>query len=138
MALRQLADGSVVTFTPAAPVLADEQAKRLQALADLRWKKEESGTAVDGTAIATDRTTQDKLIAGYIKATADDTYAIADWKFGQGAFGALNAATIIAAANAVEAHVQACFTNEATLSASIMAATDMTELEAVDIETGWP
>jgi len=123
---------------PKYPDLATGQTARLQELADLRWQQEGSGTTLGGNPLATDRTTQAKLTAAYVKASADSTYTIADWKSGPGVFAPLDATTIIAAADAVETHVQACFTNEATLSASILAATDMAALEAVDITTGWP
>jgi hypothetical protein len=53
-------------------------------------------------------------------------------------FGALDAGTIIAAANAVEEHIQACFTNEKTLSANVLAAADFAALDAVDLTVGWP
>jgi len=123
---------------PKYPDLATGKAARLQELADLRWQQEGSGTTMGGNPLATDRTTQAKLTAAYVKASADPAYTIADWKSGPGTFSPLDAATIMAAADAVEAHVQACFSNEAALSASILAATDMAALEAVDITTGWP
>jgi len=130
--------GAAIVTLPKYPDLATGQTARLQELADLRWQQEGSGTTLGGSPLATDRTTQAKLTAAYVKASADPAYTIADWKSGPGAFSALDAATIIAAADAVEAHVQDCFSNEAALSASILAATDMASLEAVDISTGWP
>jgi hypothetical protein len=120
------------------PDVPSAQAAKLEELATIRWRAEESGTTVGGTPIATDRTTQAKLTAAYVKASADSTYAIADWKFGTGVFGALEAATIIAAADAVEVHVQACFTNEASLSADVVAASSFSELDAIDLQVGWP
>ena len=130
--------GAAIVTLPKYPDLATGQSARLQELAALRWQQEGSGTTMGGNPLATDRTTQAKLTAAYVKASADGTYAIADWKSGPGTFSPLDAATIMAAADAVEAHVQACFSNEAALSASILAATDMAALEAVDITTGWP
>ena len=130
--------GAAIVTLPKYPDLATGQTARLQELADLRWQQEGSGTTMGGNPLATDRTTQAKLTAAYVKASADPAYTIADWKSGPGVFAPLDATTIIAAADAVETHVQACFTNEATLSASILAATDMAALEAVDITTGWP
>jgi hypothetical protein len=120
------------------PDVPSAKAAKLDELATIRWTKEEGGTTVGGTPIATDRTTQAKLTAAYVKAAADNTYAIANWKFDIGVFGTLNAATIIAAADAVELHVQACFTNEASLSASVLAASNFSELDAIDLQAGWP
>lgn len=131
-------DGETFTSPPKFPDVPSAQAAKLEELATIRWKAEESGTTVGGTPIATDRTTQAKLTAAYVKAAADSAYAIADWKFGSGVFGALDAATIIAAADAVEVHVQACFTNEASLSADVVAASSFSELDAIDLEAGWP
>ena len=81
--------------------------------------------------------TQSKLTAAYVKAVADDGFQITAWKTGPGVFSTLTAASIIAAANAIEAHVQACFDNEASLSGEITDAADLAELAAVDIEGGW-
>lgn len=39
---------------------------------------------------------------------------------------------------AVDRHVQACFSNAKTLSAAIYNAVDKAELDAIDINAGWP
>lgn len=110
----------------------------LAALAARRYVAEESGTTFNGLPLATDRTTQAKITAAYVKATADPNYAIAAWKFAHGVFAPLDAATIIAAADTMEAHVQACFANEAAITALIAAAETPEDLAAIDIEQGWP
>jgi len=114
------------------------QGGKQAALARRRWQAEEGGTTLGGQPLATDRTTQTKLTAAYIKASANAGYTIPAWKSGPGVFSSLNAAAIIAAADAIEAHVQACFANEAALSGEIEAATTIAELSAVDIEASWP
>ena len=126
--------GWTVTETP----LADAKVQVLGELANRRYQAEEGGTTLNGMPIATDRTTQGKVTAAYVKASADNTYSIASWKGADGTFTPLDAATIIAIADAIEAHVQACFSNEATLAGQISAATTLAELEAVDLEAGWP
>lgn len=123
---------------PVALTLDEQKAARLVDLAARRYQAEEAGTIFGGAPLATDRTTQGKITAAYVKAAADPAYSIPVWKFGPGKFAALDAATILAAADAVSAHVQACFTREADLSAAILGATDAAALAAVDIETGWP
>lgn len=120
------------------PTLAERKDKKMQDLAARRFMAEEGGTTLGNTPIATDRTTQGKVTAAYVKASADSNYTIAAWKGTDGTFSPLNATTIIAIADAIEAHVQACFANEATLSGQITAATTEAELDAVNIETGWP
>jgi hypothetical protein len=119
------------------PDLATGKEMRLQELAARRYEAEEGGTTLGGNPLATDRITQSKLTAAYVKAVADDGFQITAWKSGPGVFSTLTAATIIAAANAIEAHVQACFDNEKTISTEIADAADLAELAAVDIEGGW-
>jgi hypothetical protein len=119
------------------PDLATGKTMRLQDLAARRYEAEEGGTTLGGNPLATDRITQAKITAAYVKASADDGFQITAWKTGPGIFSTLTAATIIAAANAIEAHVQACFANEASLSGEITDAADLVELAAVDIEGGW-
>jgi hypothetical protein len=134
-------DGDGVTTAKAeheAAFLGAAKAAKLDELAAARWNAEESGTTFGGSPLATDRTTQAKLTAGFAKAANDANFVIASWKFAAGVFGALDAGTIIAAANAVEAHIQACFTNEKTLSANVLAAADFAALDAVDLTVGWP
>jgi hypothetical protein len=46
----------------------------------------------------------------------------------------LDAATILAVAQAVRTHVQACFDREATLSAQVEAATTVEEVQAVEYD----
>ena len=119
------------------PDLATGKEMRLQELAQRRYEAEEGGTTLGGNPLATDRITQSKITAAYVKASADDGFQITAWKTGPGVFSTLTAASIIAAANAIEAHVQACFDNEASLSSDITDAADLEELAAVDIEGGW-
>lgn len=133
-------DGDGVTTTKAeheAAFLGAAKAAKLAELATIRWNAEESGTAFGGSPLATDRMTQAKLTAGFAKAVNDPDFVIASWKFAAGVFGPLHASTIIAAANAVEVHIQACFTNEAALSADVLAAADFAALAAVDLTVGW-
>lgn len=110
----------------------------LAALAARRYAAEESGTTFNGLPLATDRTSQAKITAAYVKATADPEYTIEAWKFAPGVFAALDAATIIAAADVMMVHVQACFANEAVISAQILAADSPEALAAIDLEAGWP
>jgi hypothetical protein len=137
-----IVDGASVFGWTVRDKTADEfeaaKAAKLSELAAIRWNAEEIGTTFGGNPLATDRTTQAKLTAGYAKAVNDPDFVIASWKFAAGVFGSLDATTIIAAANAVEAHIQACFANEASLSADVSAAVDFAALEAVDLTVGWP
>jgi hypothetical protein len=123
---------------PPEPTLEQLKEESLQTLAERRWAAEEAGTSLNGTTILTDRQTQAKLTAAYVKASQGDSYVIESWKFAPGVFITLNAQMIIAIADAVEAHVQACFHNEAVLSNQIVSAQTKEELLQVNINEGWP
>lgn len=121
--------------------LDQAKAARVQELAARRYKEEVSGAVIrtdPPVIVSTDRTTQAKLIAAYVKAAANPEYVITNWKAPEGFFISLNAEKIIQVANAVEAHVQACFSNEAALSEQIANASSLEELDAVNLDDGWP
>jgi hypothetical protein len=85
-----------------------------------------------GTVVKTDRESQALLTAAVLKAQDDPDYVV-NWKAKNGWFQ-LDAATLIAIADAVRAHVQACFDKERELQEKIMAATSIEELEAIKWE----
>ncbi|MEP2955514.1 MAG: DUF4376 domain-containing protein [Sulfitobacter sp.] len=118
--------------------VADVKAQLLDAAAAKRYEVEFGGTTFNGSPLATDTKTQAALTAAYVKAQADPNYTIGSWKSGPGTFSTLDAPTIIALADAIEAHVQACFTREAAIAGEIAAATTLAELAAINIESGWP
>lgn len=89
-----------------------------------------SGTTVSGMPIATDDTSQSRITGAALAVTLDPETTI-QWKTGSG-FVMLDAAQVIGIAQAVRAHVQACFDREAELLAALQAG------DAYDIETGWP
>ena len=76
------------------------------------------------------------LIGSRIVAKEDATYT-ADWKFADG-FATLTAAELIAAANAVGAHVRACFAAERMHVAAIEALSDAQAVIDYDTSVGWP
>ena len=123
---------------PPEPTLNQLKEEALQNLAERRWIAEEAGTSVNGMSILTDRETQAKLTAAYVKASQNSSYIIESWKFAPGVFITLTSSMIILIADAVEAHVQACFHNEAVLSNQIVSATTKEELYQVDLNAGWP
>jgi len=89
-----------------------------------------TGTTVAGMSIATDDTSQSRITGAALAVTIDPE-ATVQWKTGAG-FVTLDAAQVIAVAQAVRAHVQACFDREAALLAALEAD------EAYDIDAGWP
>lgn len=111
----------------------EEKTERLSAK---RYAIETGGITVSGATVATDRESQG-LIDGAARLAAcepDETIkfkAVTGWV-------TLDAATMDAIAVAVGRHVRQCFAREAELAALIEAATTQQELDAVNIETGWP
>lgn len=89
-----------------------------------------TGTSVGGITVATDDTSQSRITGAALAVTLDPEATI-QWKAG-GGFVVLTAAQVIAIAQAVRAHVQACFDREAELLAALDAG------EAYDPEAGWP
>ncbi len=109
---------------------------KLAEIADKRWRAETSGITVAGVEIATDRESQALLMGAVLAAQNNPQYKAnwkANWKAKNG-WAVLDAATILAVADAVRSHVQACFDREKDLQAQIEAATTVEELEAVKWE----
>lgn len=101
-------------------------------IADSRWRAETGGITLNGVDVATDRESQALLTAAVLKAQDDPNYMV-NWKARNGWFQ-LDAATLIAIADAVRAHVQSCFDKEKLLYEQVDAATTEAELEAVKWE----
>lgn len=85
--------------------------------ADLRWRREVGGITVAGLAVATDDRSKLMLSGARIAAMADPAYATR-WKTPAG-WVDLDASTIIALSDAVQAHVAACFALEAHVAEQI-------------------
>lgn len=93
------------------------QDEKLAALAAYRYEVENAGITIDSIQIGTDQGTRANLTVAYIKAKENPDYTV-QWKT-DGGFMPLNAATIVAVADAVAEHVQKAFAVEAGISASI-------------------
>ena len=94
-------------------------------IAAARFEAETSG--IDG--IKTDRESQALITGAALKAMQDSEYSCR-WK-GVNGFIELTAPQILAIADAVRAHVQACFDREAELLPLIEAATSQEELDEI-------
>ena len=108
----------------AVPIFVDLRAYA----ASVRYTKETGGITVDGVKLATDRESQALITGAWATAQINPQVTI-QWKGSDGTFTALNAATIIAVASAVTAHVQACFAAEQQVDAAITAGTITTTAE---------
>ena len=119
----------------AAPVVEPPSVADLKAYAALRrWQIETGGITVGGMSVDTDRASQAMITGAFAYVQANPGMTIA-FKAG-GTFASLGAAEVEAIANAVAAHVQACFAAEATVAAGIAAGT-ITDIAAIDA-SAWP
>jgi hypothetical protein len=116
--------------------LTEMQAQRLAELAALRYEKETAGIILNGATIETNRESQALINGAWSYSQLNPTVLI-DWKAESG-WIQIDAATIAGIAGAVAAHVQACFSNERTLSEAINAAETVAAVQAIDLTIGWP
>ena len=112
--------------------LADEanQAAR-DAIKARRKQAMNSGMTVAGVPVHTDDQSQSRIMGAALAATIDPDTTV-KWKGSDGGFVMIDAPAIIAIAQAVRAHVQACFDREAELLA------ELSEGVEYDIDAGWP
>ena len=128
-------DADNVTGTYAYKSLGDCKAAKLAQLAAHRYAQETGGITVSGVPVKTDRESQSLMTAARIIAKEDSNYSV-NWKAGAG-FVTLNAATLIAIADAVRGHVQDCFDSEKVHTDAINALTTAAAVDAYDFTTGW-
>lgn len=136
-------DAVRVTYTVVDPTAEEiaaafeqRKANALAALADIRWQKETGGITLNGLKVATDDRSKLLILGKRTKAAADPSLTF-QWKTPTG-FITLTAEQIVAIADAVEAHVQACFDREAALVLEIEAAKNPEQLAAIELGQGWP
>lgn len=115
---------------------ADAKTAARAALAARRYEAETGGILVNGIPFKTDRETALILTGARIAALEDPAFTV-DWKVGNGVFVTLDATALIAAADAVRAHVQSCFSNEKTIDALIENAPDVETVRAISLSVGW-
>ena len=111
---------------PVEPIKRDMTAR----LASRRWQAETGGMTFNGAPVATDDRSK-ALIYGARGRSVK-------FKTASGEFVLFSASEMEALADAVADHVRACFDHEADLLDAINAAETVKELEAVDINAGWP
>lgn len=112
-----------------APPIDSLKAAKREEIASARWEMQNGGCEFGGMQILTDGPSQIALSGAYLAAAADPNYTC-KWKTPDG-FVELTSDEIIAAANAVRAHIQGCFDMEAVLAGKIDAAETAEEVAAV-------
>lgn len=113
----------------------DLQAEAKQAASDkIKARRNQAmsgGITVAGVTVHTDDLSQNRITGAALAATMDPATTV-KWKTPNGSFVMLDAAAIITIAQAIRAHVQACFDREADLQAALAAG------EPYDLDDGWP
>jgi len=113
-----------------ADTLEGAKARKLAELAEWRYRREIGGVVVGGARIKTDRESQATVTAALISITQGLATSI-DWKAEGGVWITLGLPQITGIAQAVVAHVQACFTLERQYSQDIAAATTIEAVQAI-------
>lgn len=127
--------GYPIAIDPPTPVRT--YASLLAEVAAKRWAVETSGILIGGTPIATDRESRSQLTSVYSD-LQNSLIADTPWKEADGSFTLVTLAEIEPAAQAVAAHVRACFAAEQAHTIAIEALHTQAELDSYDIHTGWP
>ena len=109
--------------------LAGAKSAKKAEIAAARYAAEIAGVTVGGVVVRTDRESQALITGAALKATQDAEY-VCTWKSESG-FVTLDAATVLAVADAVRTHVQTCFDTEYAKCDLIDAAQTVEDVEAV-------
>lgn len=129
----RIVDGAVVE-NDVSPTLDELKGMKRAEMAAARYAAEISGITLSGATIRTDRESQALITGAALAASHDENYSVT-WKAKNG-FVTLTAAQIIAVAQAVRAHVEACFDREAELQTAIEAAESAEALDEITWEAG--
>lgn len=119
------------------PVIIKTKESLLSEVAEKRWKAETGGIVVSEKQIATDRESQAQLTSVYT-ALKNNLIPSTYWKIEDGTFVEMTLSDIEPMAQAVSSHVRACFDNEKKHFDSISILITQEEIDAYDINTGWP
>lgn len=93
-----------------------------------RYAKEIGGITVSGVPVATDDRSKQMILGARLAAQADSNWSTS-WVAADGSIVPVNASTIIAISDAVQAHVNDCFTTFALVKADIDSGTITTIAE---------
>lgn len=136
-----LADGGVPIPLPTPPVdapLTIDQARieRQAAATAERWHRETGGIELGGVRVGTTLDDQNR-ISGVLAAIALGGLDSVDFKAASG-WVLLTAADLQGIAQAISAHVQACFSAERAHHEAIGQLTSAAQVAAYDVTQGWP
>jgi hypothetical protein len=110
---------------------ASREAAAREAIRARRDTAISTGIYVAGIPVGTDDQSQSRIMGAAIAAMLDPGYSV-DWKGTDGVFVTLTGSHVIGVAQAIRAHVQACFDREAALLS------DLTTGQPYAVNEGWP
>lgn len=112
--------------------VAELRRQALSRLSERRWSAETAGVLVDGTLYPTTREARSTL--SLYSSTGSDVR----WKAGSRKWISLSPDDAQRVASAIGEHVAACFKNEERLEGVIIEADTVADIEAIDLDQGWP
>lgn len=138
-------DGGQIVFVPAQPDTATELARakieKMDAIRQMKARREQYGCATPLGMMDSDEGSRNKLLGAIVEAQISagqgQPFSIS-WTMADNVNVPHNAAQIIAAGRAVGQFINACHVKARALKQAVEQAADMAELEAINIETGWP
>lgn len=128
--------GNIISIDESPDHFSESKSGLLAALANIRWQKTQTFT-YDGVLTVADSAIS-PLTAKVVAMQMVDPNGTATWKLAAGEFRTWTLAQLVTYGTAINAHIQACFDNEAAISAQIEAATTLEELAAINLNAGWP
>lgn len=129
----QMPDGSLVINERPLSVIQNDLKARATAK---RYQVESGGVDVGGVRVGTDKVDQ-AAITGALATLREGFVTTINWK-GSSGWVQVGLTELTAIAAAVAQHVQTCFSAERAKHEEIDAATTLEELQAIDVEGGWP
>lgn len=117
---------------PPPPTLAEAKERKLAEIAAWRFKRETAGVSINGIRVQTDRNSQAAITAAYMS-LKDGLLTSVDWKASDGQWVQSDLAEMTQIAQAVAAHVQACFSMEKQYADMVVAAATVEQALAVEV-----
>jgi len=105
---------------------------------DTKRKSKVMGFTFSGLAITLDTTTVANLTGAVVGLERHPDRAFINWQYGSGKFFSIPRDMMFAMADAAFAYMQLCFDHAKGLTERCFEANDIIELEAIDVNAGWP
>jgi hypothetical protein len=120
--------------------LAERREALIPRIEHERWEHEVGGMTFGGATIPTDDRAKTLITGSYNAAIREGEDYSDEWKVAPGMYVPLDHDTVVALADALKAHIRACFAREKELTMAVLDASThaaMDDAEAA-IATGWP